>query len=100
MAYNELIDEHLSKLLASYRRRNFSKDMRTYILGLPRRKLGEVTKALDGYLLRGEIPGRIRVFIRDLVRFRNSPGHNTDHLNGQAGNKRFSIWSNWACDNW
>ena len=57
--YNELIDESLSQLLAAYKCCNFSRDMRTYILGLPRRKLGTVSKVLNGYLLREEIPSCI-----------------------------------------
>ena len=43
----------------------------------------------DGYLLRGDIPSRIGVFIRDLIQFRYPSGRNTDHLHGHAGNKRF-----------
>ena len=45
--------------------------MRTCLLGLPRRKLSEVEKVLDSHR---EIPGRIGVLVRDLIRFR-IPSH-------------------------
>ena len=84
--YNELIDKHFSQLLASSGSCCFTKDIRVYILGLPRRKLGEISKVLNNFLLWDELPGRIGILIRDFVRFRNSPRHNIDY---QADNKRF-----------
>ena len=45
--------------------------VRTYVLGLPRRKVCEVQKVLDEQLLQGgNIPSRTGVLFRDLVRFR------------------------------
>ena len=48
--------------------------MRAFLLGLPRRKLGNVGKVVDDFMLHNEIPGRIGIFIRDLVRYRCSSG--------------------------
>ena len=64
--------------------------VRTYVLGLPRRKVCEVQKVLDEQLLQGgNIPSRTGVLVRDLVRFRIPSGHGTNSLNKSAGNDRF-----------
>ena len=38
---------------------SFTRDLRTYVFGLPRRKLSEVLRVLNDYLLRETLPGRI-----------------------------------------
>ena len=64
--------------------------VRTYVLGLPRKKHCEVQKVLDEQLLQGgNIPSRTGVLFRDLVCFRIPSGHGTNSLNKSAGNDRF-----------
>ena len=67
---------------------NFTRDMRAYLLGLPRRKLGNVGKVVDDFMLHNEIPGCISIFIRDLIRYRSSSGNSTIPIGGN-GNKKF-----------
>ena len=76
--YDRLFGESLSQLLATYKYCNFNRDVRIYILGLPRRKLATVSKVLNGYLLCEEIPNSIVVLVRDLIRFRNPLNNKKD----------------------
>ena len=63
--------------------------VRTYVLGLPRRKVCEVQKVLDEQLLQGgNIPSHTGLLIRDLVRFRIPSGHGTNSLNKSAGSSK------------
>ena len=57
--YNELIDNDLS--LGTYMSGSCTRDLRTYVFGLPRRKLREVLRVLNDYLSREALPGRIAV---------------------------------------
>ena len=82
-------DNDLSRLLGTYMSGSSTRDLRTYVFGLPRRKLSEVLRVLNDYLLRETLPGRIAVFIRDLVRFRNHSGPNNNQLGEHNSNKRF-----------
>ena len=81
-------DDDLSHLLGSYMTGRFTRDLYTYVFGFPRRKLSEVLMVLNGYLLSEALPGRIAVFIRDLVRFRNRSRPSNNQLGENSNNKR------------
>ena len=59
------------------------------MFGLPCRKLSEALRVLNDYLLREALPGRIAVFIRDLVRFRNHSRPSNSQLGEHSSNPRF-----------
>ena len=74
--HNVVIDDCLSRMLASYKCCSFSTKLRVYILGLPCRKLDIVRKVIDSHLSEDRIPGRIAILVRDLIRFRTPPSSN------------------------
>ena len=58
------------------------------MFGLLRRKLSDVLRVLNDYLLRGALPGWITVFIRDLMKFRNRSEPSISQLGEHSSNKR------------
>ena len=49
----------------------FSKIIRSYLQGLPRRKLHDVLYVADELVLNDEIPSRVAMLVRDLISYRN-----------------------------
>ena len=74
--HNVVIDDCLSRMLASYKCCSFSSKLRVYIIVLPRRKLDIVRKVINSHLSEGRIPGRIAILVRDLIWFRTPPSSN------------------------
>ena len=77
--FNDTITERFTELLLAYKDQSFSTKIRTFVLGLPRRKLGVVLQITTECLLQDKITGRIAVMIRDLVNFRQ-PSKNVGQL--------------------
>ena len=91
--YNTLVDECVSELLSSYKCCGFTTKLRTFILGLPRRKLNEALRIVDSHLSDDKIPGRIVVLVRDLVRFRTPPSSSKNRDEQTANRKFLKVYS-------
>ena len=64
------VAEHVKCNVMKYKNINFTLNLRTYILNLPRNKLRIVEDVTESLVLNERIPARILSLLRDLIAFR------------------------------
>ena len=87
--YDYLIQENVTCILLNYNSCHFSREIRTYVLGLPRRKLQLILLVTEELLLNDRIPSCVAMLIRDLVSYRNRVSFDSQDSSLNNNNRGF-----------